>query len=158
LEQGKRARIDSADRFTPTGGALRSGGGPDTVSPAPIEKSQLRRRSEIEIDVDIEIEIDVDIDGTTRTSPVREPGFLAEDPVEGVPTPRPKMPLTGIPFRVMSERELFSLPLDHRAGFLLANIDGATSIQTIIDLCGMPHDETVELISRLIDLRVVTLK
>jgi hypothetical protein len=68
------------------------------------------------------------------------------------------MPLSCIPQRVMAEKELLSLPLDHRAAFLLAHVDGATSVRTIIDVSGMPHEETVALVERLLALHVIRLK
>jgi hypothetical protein len=67
------------------------------------------------------------------------------------------MPLSAIPRRVMADKDLLGLPLDHRAGFVLALIDGATSIRTIIDLCGMPQDELIHLVERLLMLQVIEL-
>ena len=87
----------------------------------------------------------------------REPGFLDDEPEDGVPTPRPKLPLSCVPRRVIDERTLLSLPLDHRAGFVLAHVDGATDIRTMIDVCGLPQDELVALIEQLLALRVIEL-
>ncbi|OJY28701.1 MAG: hypothetical protein BGO98_07550 [Myxococcales bacterium 68-20] len=87
----------------------------------------------------------------------REPGFVEDEPEDGVPTPRPKLPLSCVPRRVVDERTLLTLPLDHRAGFVLAHIDGATDIRTLIDVCGLPQDELVALIEQLRVLHAIEL-
>ena len=87
----------------------------------------------------------------------REPGFLEEDPEEGIPTPRPKMPMTAVAHRLASDAELMSMPLDHRDGFVLSHIDGTTDIRTLIDVCGMTHDELVAVVQRLVALRAIRL-
>ncbi|MBX3208893.1 MAG: hypothetical protein KF764_27930 [Labilithrix sp.] len=103
--------------------------------------SQLRRRFEL----DAELEA------------AREPGFVADEPAEGIPTPRPRMPLSSIPRRVIDEGALLALPLDHRAGFVLAHVDGETSIRSLVDVCGMPQDELVDIVAKLLALRVIAL-
>jgi hypothetical protein len=35
--------------------------------------------------------------------------------------------------------ELKALPLDNVNGFLLSLVDGATTVETILDLCGLPR-------------------
>ncbi len=87
----------------------------------------------------------------------REPGFVEEDPEEGIPTPRPRMAMTAVPERAVSDRELMTLPLDHRAGFVLSHVDGATDLRTLIDVCGMDHDELVGVVERLVALRAIRL-
>lgn len=87
----------------------------------------------------------------------REPGFVEDEPEDGVPTPRPKLPLSCVPRRVVDERTLLTLPLDHRAGFVLAHVDGATDIRTLIDVCGLPQDELVALIEQLRALHAIEL-
>lgn len=75
----------------------------------------------------------------------------------GVATPRPKLPLGAVPRRKMGEEELRKLPLDHRAGFVLAHIDGKTSMRTLLDVCGMSHDEIASVLERLVKLRAIDL-
>ena len=75
----------------------------------------------------------------------------------GVATPRPKLPLAAVPRRKMGEEQLRSLPLDHRAGFVLAHIDGKTSMRTLLDVCGMSHDEIASVLDRLVQLRAIDL-
>lgn len=42
------------------------------------------------------------------------------------------------------------LGLDHRAGFLLSRIDGATSIEELVDLSGMPRHEALRMLQELL--------
>ncbi|MBX3213443.1 MAG: hypothetical protein KF850_15505 [Labilithrix sp.] len=125
---------------------------PPTPSEAESATSQLRRR------FDLASEIEASRDRERAALAPREPGFVAEEPADGVPTPRPRMPLSCIPRRVMDERTLLTLPLDHRAGFVLAHVDGETSIRTLIDVCGLPHDELVALVTGLLALRAIELE
>ena len=57
----------------------------------------------------------------------------------------------------MGATQLLALPLDHRAGFVLAHIDGKTSMRTLLDVCGMSHDEIAEVLERLVKLRAIDL-
>jgi hypothetical protein len=111
--------------------------------------SQLRRRFELEVELELK--------RGTASAEHAAPEFLATEPVDGVRTPRPKMPMSCIPRRTMNETQIRSLPLDHRAGFLLAHIDGKTNVRTILDVCGMSQDEVVQLIERLLALRAIML-
>ncbi|GAB4214503.1 MAG: hypothetical protein OHK0013_39240 [Sandaracinaceae bacterium] len=43
------------------------------------------------------------------------------------------------------------LGLDHRAGFLLSLVDGATSVEEILDLSGMARHEALRLLAELLD-------
>jgi hypothetical protein len=114
-------------------------------------RSQLRRRFEVELDLEV---------GRVKDHPEllpHEPGFVAEEPEGGVPTPRPRMPLSCVPRRRMAAKDLLALPLDHRAGFVLAHVDGTTDIRTLVDVCGMPQEELVEIVDRLVRLQVLEL-
>ncbi len=72
-------------------------------------------------------------------------------------TPRPQLPMGCVPRRAMARREVVKMPLDHREGFVLALIDGETTIRTLVDLSGMPEPEVCAVIERLIALRVIVL-
>lgn len=58
---------------------------------------------------------------------------------------------------VMGSDQLRWLSLDHRAGFLLSLIDGTSSVDDLLDLCGMPRLEALRLICSLVDQRVIEL-
>jgi hypothetical protein len=49
------------------------------------------------------------------------------------------------------------LSLDHRAGFLLSLVDGQSSIETLLDISGMPRLEALRILFGLLDQRVIVL-
>ena len=58
---------------------------------------------------------------------------------------------------VMGSDQMRWLSLDHRAGFLLSLVDGHSSVDDLLDLCGMPRLEALRLICSLVDQRVIEL-
>ena len=56
---------------------------------------------------------------------------------------------------VRSAGEVSKLPLDHRAGFLLAHVDGIQTLDEILDVCAMPATEALELLAQLTDMGVI---
>ena len=67
------------------------------------------------------------------------------------------MPMTAVAVRTVSDGQLLSLPLDHRAGFVFSHVDGSTDLRTLIDVCGMTHDELVAIVEQLLALRAIRL-
>ena len=65
---------------------------------------------------------------------------------------------TGVPEVVKSAAEIATLPIDHRAGFLLAHIDGMQSMEEILDVCAMPENEALELIELLRSMGVIEIR
>jgi hypothetical protein len=66
----------------------------------------------------------------------------------------------AIPFVALDAPALQQLPLDHRAGFLLSNIDGVSTFGAIIevmDAAGMDEGETRVVLDSLIGLGAVAL-
>jgi hypothetical protein len=63
--------------------------------------------------------------------------------------------MAGIPAVVMPPDQLKRLPLGHRAGFLLSRMDGATDIETLIELSAMPREETLRIVRDLFESGVV---
>lgn len=57
-----------------------------------------------------------------------------------------------VPVVVKPPHELRALPLDHRAGFVLTHIDGRTDLQSVIDLTGLPEQETLAIVASLLSL------
>jgi len=57
--------------------------------------------------------------------------------------------LTSVPSIAVSERELRVFGLDHSAGFIVAQIDGITNVETILDVCGMPRLTALRILSDL---------
>jgi hypothetical protein len=66
--------------------------------------------------------------------------------------------LEAVPRVVAPTQRLKGLPLDHQAGFVLACIDGESTVQTLIDVCGLPPVEVVRTLERLVELGVVVLR
>ena len=51
-----------------------------------------------------------------------------------------------IPIRAVSGERLQNSMLDHREGFVLSLIDGQLDIEAIVDVCGMPAAEVLEIL------------
>ena len=60
-----------------------------------------------------------------------------------------------VPRVLISNEEIIWLNLNHRAGFILSQIDGAVTYEDIISLSGMPRLDTVEILSQLLKDRVI---
>jgi hypothetical protein len=70
----------------------------------------------------------------------------------------PRLTLTerhSIPTLLKSPGEVSKLPIDHRAGFLLAHVDGMQTLEEILDVCAMPATEALELIATLRNMGVI---
>jgi hypothetical protein len=63
-----------------------------------------------------------------------------------------------VPKIVRTKAEIAAAPIDHRAGFLLAHIDGVTSVQGLVDIAAMPENEVHEILERLRRLGIVALR
>jgi hypothetical protein len=61
----------------------------------------------------------------------------------------PRSFLSEIPIRVAADELVRASPLDERAGFILWLLDGATTVETLLDLSSMPADETLALLQDL---------
>ena len=62
---------------------------------------------------------------------------------------------TRVPFVTVPFDQLPSLSMDNRMGFLIALIDGSSSIQTLLDVAGMPPREVLHALVTLRDLEIV---
>ncbi|MCC6648879.1 MAG: hypothetical protein IT374_25350 [Polyangiaceae bacterium] len=73
----------------------------------------------------------------------------------------PKVParLAGdaVPRVSMARALISSLPLDHRAGFVLSLVDSASTVDEILDLAGMPPTEAREILIHLARRGVIDL-
>jgi hypothetical protein len=63
-----------------------------------------------------------------------------------------------VPKLVKTRAEIAAAPIDHRAGFLIAHIDGVTTVQGLVDIAGMPEEEVLEILERLRRLGIVALR
>ncbi|HEY8088102.1 MAG TPA: hypothetical protein VIF09_09655 [Polyangiaceae bacterium] len=51
----------------------------------------------------------------------------------------------------VSSEELKGLPLDHVGGFLLSLLDGATDVETVLDICGLPRSLALRHLRELVE-------
>ncbi len=58
---------------------------------------------------------------------------------------------------IMSPDQIRWLSLDHRAGFLLSIIDGVSTVEELLDICGMPKLEALRILCSLLDQQAVAL-
>jgi hypothetical protein len=80
--------------------------------------------------------------------------------VPTAPPPGPVAQLTlterqSIPRVLKSMGEVAKLKIDHRAGFLLAHVDGMQTLEEILDICAMPPAEALALIANLKTMGVI---
>jgi hypothetical protein len=57
--------------------------------------------------------------------------------------------MEGVPVQALTETQMRWLGLDHRSGFLLSRVDGSSTIEEVLDVCGMPR---LEALKTLVDL------
>jgi tetratricopeptide (TPR) repeat protein len=65
-------------------------------------------------------------------------------------------PLAGVPRLAIQPEEVMWLNLDHRAGFLLAQIDGSVDYEALFALSGLPRLDTARILANLIADGVIT--
>ncbi len=107
--------------------------------------------------------------GTESSIDLSDPfgGLIPSDPLDdelGIvahvdpPCAAPYLTLTerhSIPRSLKSMAEMSRLPIDHRAGFLLAHVDGMQTLEEILDVCAMPAAEALALIANLKEMGVI---
>lgn len=63
----------------------------------------------------------------------------------------------GVPRVVLPAAEIAKLAIDHKAGFLLAHVDGMHTMEEVLDVCAMPEAEALAILERLCALGVIEL-
>jgi len=63
--------------------------------------------------------------------------------------------LRRVPQLAVSAEQLRWLALDHRAGFLLSQLDGRSTFEELLDVCGMPAFEAIRLLVQLLQQNVI---
>ncbi|MGZ6140686.1 MAG: hypothetical protein ACXWLA_08415, partial [Myxococcaceae bacterium] len=63
--------------------------------------------------------------------------------------------LNAVPRVRLKEDEVIWLNLDHRAGFMLAQIDGTLSFEDLFSVSGMSRLDTARILAQLLDQRVI---
>lgn len=74
------------------------------------------------------------------------------------PPPQLGWSLSSVPVLARTQEEILKMPLDHRAGFFLAHVDGAATIETLLDIVPMPEGEVLALVESLVALGVIRLE
>lgn len=66
--------------------------------------------------------------------------------------------LSAVPWLVVTYDNLRRLPLDTRTGFVVSLIDGRCTVEMLLDVSGMPEDETLDILRELVGLGAVELR
>jgi len=70
---------------------------------------------------------------------------------------RPIVPLHAVPWLIVTMDQAKELPLDSRAGLLLSLIDGRSTVEMILDMAGLPEDEAIAVLTKMVELEVIEL-
>jgi hypothetical protein len=65
-------------------------------------------------------------------------------------------PLDRVPTVIVARNQMRWLSMDHRAGFILSLIDGSSSIEMILDLCGMSKLDALRILQELVQQKIVS--
>jgi hypothetical protein len=65
--------------------------------------------------------------------------------------------LEQIPWLAIDASKLRSLDADHVTGFVLSQVDGEVTLETIIDVSGMPRLDALRILHRLVEQGTLTL-
>ncbi len=58
--------------------------------------------------------------------------------------------LDAVPHLAIAPKDVYALRLDHAAGFVLAQVDGATSVETLLDVsCVIPRVDVLRILGDL---------
>jgi hypothetical protein len=67
-------------------------------------------------------------------------------------------PLDRVPMVVVPRTQMRWLSMDHRAGFILSLIDGSSSVDMILDVCGMPKLDALRILHELVQQKIVAFR
>jgi hypothetical protein len=81
------------------------------------------------------------------------PGLAEDEPPSGV-VARPEF-LASVPRLAVSKEVLVTLPLNHRAGFIVSFVDGCFTVEMILDACAMRRDEALTILGELVSRGIV---
>jgi len=71
---------------------------------------------------------------------------------------RPVISPVSVPWLIVTYDVLQGLPLDPRAGFVVSLVDGRCTVEMLLDISGMPADETLDILRELVRLGAVELR
>jgi len=67
-------------------------------------------------------------------------------------------PLSRVPIVVVPRTQMRWLSIDHRAGFVLSLVDGSSSVDMILDVCGMPKLDALRILHELVQQKIVAFR
>jgi hypothetical protein len=67
-------------------------------------------------------------------------------------------PLDRVPMVVVPRTHMRWLSMDHRAGFVLSLIDGSSTLEMVLDLCGMPRLDAYRILQELVQQKIVSFR
>ena len=67
-------------------------------------------------------------------------------------------PLDRVPMVLVPRTQMRWLSIDHRAGFILSLVDGSSSVELILDVCGMPKLDALRILHELVQQKIVALR
>jgi hypothetical protein len=67
-------------------------------------------------------------------------------------------PLDRVPMVVVPRTQMRWLSMDHRAGFILSLIDGSSSVEMVLDVCGMPKLDALRILHELVQQKIVAFR
>ena len=66
--------------------------------------------------------------------------------------------LARVPFVAVPRSQLLGLSVDHRAGFILSLVDGASNLEMILDVCAMPRLDALEIVDDLVRRKILAFR
>jgi hypothetical protein len=66
--------------------------------------------------------------------------------------------LDRVPSVLVQRTQLRWLSIDHRAGFVLSLVDGTSTLEMILDVCGMPRLDAIRILHELVQQKILALK
>jgi hypothetical protein len=66
--------------------------------------------------------------------------------------------LSRVPMVVVPRTQMRWLSIDHRAGFVLSLVDGSSSVDMILDVCGMPKLDALRILHELVQRKIVAFR
>jgi hypothetical protein len=66
--------------------------------------------------------------------------------------------LDQVPMVSVPRSQLLGLSLDHRAGFVLSLVDGSSTLEMILDVCGMPRLDGLQIVQELVRQKIVAFR
>lgn len=66
--------------------------------------------------------------------------------------------LDRVPTVIVPRTQMRWLSIDHRAGFILSLVDGASTVEMILDVAGMPRLDSLRILQELVERRIVAFR